>query len=63
MEDGSLDVAEVYFKAEIFRFFECETLRSVNEEVKMVLQCFDDKSDIELTGVSDSYYAYLLNKS
>jgi hypothetical protein len=35
----------------------------VNEEIKMVLQCFDDKSDIDLKGVSDSYYAYLLNKN
>jgi hypothetical protein len=51
-------VAQIYHLAEVYRVYQCDSLKGVPEQVSSVL-----KKDVEkMTKPSNLYYAYLLNE-
>lgn len=51
----------LYYKAEIFRYFQCDTLEGVGAEAKEMLESFGQID--KYTSIDDYYYLYLMQKN
>ena len=51
----------LFYKAEIFRYFQCDTLKGVGAEAKEMLENFEQIDKI--SSIDDYYYLYLMQKN
>ena len=59
MDSNKLNPSTIYYKAEIYRLYECATLSGVAKEIENLLGKADEWWSDE-TNIDDIYFAHLL---